>query len=614
MFVDLVGSTALSQSLDPEDMGDVLRSFQAAVTGGVTQFGGHVAKLLGDGVLVYFGWPTAHEDDPERAVRAGLAIVDAVRATPGLELRPLAARVGIATGLTVVGELAGEGSAREEAVVGETPNLAARLQAQAAPNTVVIGASTRRLVDGLFEFVDLGSHDLKGFATPVPAWRVLGSSAAHGRFAARAAAGLTPLVGRETELALLLDRWDRARRGRGQIVLVSGEAGIGKSRLLSALHQRLRHEPVTPLLFQCSPHHLQSVLWPVIDQLERSAGFRSDDDLAAKFAKLETLLAKTMPDFAAVTPLLAALLTLPADGRHPIRDQSPQRQRADTLEGLCRHLESIAARRPVLAVLEDAHWSDPTTLELFDLIIDRADGRPILLLITFRPEFAPSWSGRGNATSLALDRLDAAEAAALVKEIACRRRLPPGLVEQLAARTDGVPLFVEELTKAVLELGDPALPDGSMPSLAIPETLQDSLLARLDRLAPAKEVAQIGAAIGREFPYRLVAAVAPLPEGRFVRALEELTAAELVFAEGTPPDSRYVFKHALVQDAAYSTMLKSRRRQLHGRIAAVLEEQFPEQAETQPDRSHTMPQKPASMRRRSTTGKGRGSGVSPGRR
>ena len=285
--MDLVGSTALSQSLDPEDMGDVLRSFQAAVTGGVTRFGGHVAKLLGDGVLVYFGWPTAHEDDPERAVRAGLAIVEAVGAAQALEVGQLAARVGIATGLAVVGERAGEGFSREESVVGETPNLAARLQAQAAPNTVVVAPSTRRLVSGLFELADLGSHALKGFAAPVPAWRVLGPSAAHGRFAARAAAGLTPLVGREPELALLLDRWAGARRGRGQVVLVSGEAGIGKSRLLSALHHRLRHEPLTPLLFQCSPHHLQSALWPVIDQLERSAGFGQDDSMAVRLAKLD---------------------------------------------------------------------------------------------------------------------------------------------------------------------------------------------------------------------------------------------------------------------------------------------------------------------------------------
>ena len=528
---------------------------------------------MGDGVLVYFGYPAAHEDDAERAVRAALGVIDAVGRldTKSVELR---ARVGIATGLVVVGDLIGEGSAQEQAVVGETPNLAARLQMLAEPGAVVIGASTRRLLGDLFEVRDLGAVEVKGVAEPVPAWQVLRRSAVASRFEALRGATLSPLVGRDEELDLLLRRWARAKAGDGQVVLVSGEPGIGKSRLTAELEQRLRSEPHLRLRYFCSPYCQDSALYPFIDQLWHAAGFARDDPPAVKLEKLEALLAYAASldeDMA----FLADLLALPASQLHPLPNLSPQRKKQRTLEALLRQLEGLARQQPVVVVFEDAHWIDPTSRELLDLTIERVRSLPVLLLVTFRPEFQPPWIGQPQVTMLALNRLDRRDRNALVEQIAGGKVLPGEVVAQIAERTDGVPLFVEELTKSVLESGAPLV--------GIPTTLHDSLMARLDRLASVRAVAQIGSAIGREFPYALLHAVARLPEDELRSALDRLVASELVFQRGTPPDAVYAFKHALVQDAAHGSLLRNARQQLHAQIAEALEAHSPEPMDNQPE-------------------------------
>jgi class 3 adenylate cyclase len=590
VFVDLVGSTALSARLDPEELRAIMRSYQDACADAITRFGGHVAKFLGNGILAYFGWPVAYEDAAERAVRAGLEIVDAVPYLVTSVDEPLSARIGVATGLAVVGDLLGAGAAREEAVVGEVPNLAARLQQLAEPGTVVVADGTRRLVGGMFELADLGAHDLKGFVAPVPAWRVLGPGRTAGRFEAReAVAGLAPLVGRKGELALLLHRWGLARGGEGQAVLLSGEPGIGKSRLVHALRDQLAAEAHTVLRYQGSPYHANTALHPVIEQLERAAGFGREDAAAARLAKLEALLNEGTVDVAQAVPLVADLLSIPTKGHYPPLELTPQRQKELTFAALLDHLVGLAALRPVLVALEDAHWLDPTTLELFGLVVDRIRDLPALVVITFRPEFVPPWTGRAHVAALALSRLGRRQSAAMVGRVAGGRALPATVVDEIVAKTDGVPLFVEELTRAVLESGlvrgdtDREAVVGSPLVLAISDTLQDSLMARLDRLAPVKEVAQIAACIGREFPYELLAAVAPLRQDQLDPALAKLACAELIFRRGTPPEATYTFKHALVQDAAYQSLLKSRRQQLHARISRVFEERFPETAETQPE-------------------------------
>ena len=531
----------------------------------------------------------AHEDQAERAVRAGLELADGLARLDDAGGRTLAARVGIATGLVMVGELIGEGAARGEAVVGETPNLAARLQALAAPGSVVISQATRRLLGGLFELDDLGPRRLKGFAEPLAAWRVEGEGQAEGRFEARQTAGLTPLVGRDEEIALLLRRWQQVKDGEGHVVLLSGEPGIGKSRLVREVRARLEDEPHVRLLYQCSPHHTTSPLHPLIEQLERAARFARDDPPAARLHKLETLLARGTDRLEQAVPLIAALLGLPTAGRYPALDLTPQRQKQLTLAALVEQLEGLAAAQPVLLAYEDVHWSDPTTQELLGLTIERVQRLPVLLLITYRPEFSPPWPAQPHVSALALSRLGRREGAALVERVVRDKPLPDEVAAQIVAKTDGVPLFVEELTKTVLEsgllkdAGDHYELAGPLPPLALPSTLHDSLLARLDRLAPVKEIAQIGAALGREFSHGLLAAVADRPEAELQAALDQLVAAELVYRRGTPPDVTYSFKHALVQDAAYGALLKSRRQHLHARIAQVMEDQFPEIVETQPE-------------------------------
>jgi class 3 adenylate cyclase/predicted ATPase len=589
VFFDLVGSTALSARLDPEEMRETLCAYQDAVAGEIARLGGHVANFLGDGVLAYFGWPRAHEDDAERAVRAGLTIAGAIGRliTPAGE--PLAVRVGIATGLVVVGGLADEGATREEAVVGETPNLAARLQALAEPGGVVISDLTRRLVGGLFELEDLGSRTLKGIGLPVHAFAVADVRAAEDRFAAHQSGAPLPLIGRNQELALLLDLWRLAKGSVGQVVLLSGEPGIGKSRIVLELRERLRAEEHTSVRYNCSAFHRNSALHPAIEQLTWAAGFAPGDEAATRLVKLEALVAQATAA-EEVAPYLADLLGLPADGRHTLPPLTPQETKARSFRALLAQLEGLAQQNSVLLVLEDAHWCDPTTLELFDRVVERIVSLPVLLVVTFRPEFRPPWAARHpHVTSLPLNRLGPAEARAIVDRVAGGRELPEELLAAIVARTDGVPLFVEELTKAVLEAGllrdegDRYVLRVPLPLMAIPDTLHGSLLARLDRLGSVRTVAQTAAAIGREFPHKLLAAVAPLSKDELEEALAQLVKSELISRRGVPPEATYTFKHALVRDAAYESLLRSRRQELHARIAEILERQLPETVDLQPE-------------------------------
>jgi class 3 adenylate cyclase/predicted ATPase len=587
MFCDIVGSTALSARLDPEDLRDVIGAYHRAIAEIVATSDGFVSRYMGDGVLAYFGYPQAHEDDAERAVRAGLGAIEAVGRldVKGVKLQ---ARVGIATGLVVVGDLVGAGAAQEQTVVGETPNLAARLQALAEPDTAVISAGTRRLIGNLFECRDLGAVDVKGIAAPVPAWQVLRTSAVESRFEALRGSTLSPLVGRDEELDLLLRRWTRAKTGDGQVVLISGEAGLGKSRLTAALVERLRPEPHLRLRYFCSPHYQDSALYPFIDQLSRAAGFARDDPPASRMAKLESLVTQAEPPEEDVA-FLVDLMSLPASERHPLPNLSAQRKKERTLEALIRQLEGLVGQMPAVLIFEDAHWSDPTSRELLDLAVERVRGLPVLLIVTFRPEFQPPWTGQPQVCMLALHRLDRHDRIVLATQIAGGRTLPDEVIDQIVERTDGVPLFVEELTKSVLESGllraetDRYVVDGALPPMAIPTTLHASLLARLDRLASVRLVAQIGAAIGREFSYSLLRTVSRLSEDELRSALDRLVESELIFERGAPPDAVYTFKHALVQDAAHGSLLRSTRQQLHARIAGALETHSPELLDTAPE-------------------------------
>ena len=589
MFCDLVGSTALSARLDPEDIQELLRAYQSKVVDVVSGFGGYISKFLGDGVLIYFGYPQAHEDDAECAIRAGLSLVRGIGQLSASGHEPLHARIGIATGLVVVGDLIGSGEAQERGVAGETPNLAARLQSLAEPDAVIIADGTRRLVGDLFELSELALAALKGFAEPVRAWRVLGEGHAESRFRAMHGTRLTPFVGRGEELNLVLSRWQHAKEGSGQVVLLSGEPGIGKSRLVLSLRERLHDEPKATVSYACSPHHVHSALFVFKSQLERSLGFLPADSSETRLGCLESLLRETVEEPDDALAVFAGLLGIPIGTRSRLDAMSPLQKKWLLFRTFLAQLERLSVHGPVLMVLEDAHWLDPTSRELFDQIVDRLQRLPVLLVVTFRPVLSPPWIDFPHATLLTLNRLTQQQARLLVNRVTGGKALPLEVIEQILARTEGVPLFTEELTKAVLEsrllddVGDRYVLAGPLPALAIPTTLHDSLMARLDRLEAVKEVAQIGACLGREFDHELLSAVVPLPEAELAAALDQLVAAELVFRRGVPPATTYVFKHALVRDAAYESLLRKRRRSLHARIANAIETRFAQTLDAQPE-------------------------------
>lgn len=538
MFCDLVGSTALSSQLDPEDLREILSAYHRCVTETVVRFDGFVAKYMGDGVLAYYGYPRAHEDDAERAVRSGLAMIAAVGRLQAPD--QLRIRVGIGTGLVVVGDLIGSGEAQERGIIGETPNLAARLQSLAELDTVVIGPQTRQLLGDLFEYRDLGTVAVKGFPEAVHAYQVVRPSAVESRFEALHGAALTPLIGRDEEIEILLRRWRRATGGNGQAVLLSGEAGIGKSRVTAALLERVAGEPHTRLRHFCSPHHTDSALFPIIEQLERAAAFARDDPPSARLAKLTALLSRTSTGANDIR-LIAVLLSLPCGEPDPLHDMSPQQRKQKTLEALVRQLDGLAQRRPVLMVFEDVHWIDPTSLEVLDRIVERIRRLPVLLVATFRPEFHSPWVGQSHVTAVTLNRFDQSDSAALVEQVAGTTPLSPEVVHEIVERTDGVPLFVEELTKAVLDTGlerrAPArpLPADSSATHTVPPTLHASLMARLDRLGrEPKEIAQVGAAIGREFSFELLSEIWQRPDTELRAALVQLVEAGLAFRRRPP--------------------------------------------------------------------------------
>jgi class 3 adenylate cyclase/predicted ATPase len=589
MFCDLVNSTMLSVRLDPERLHEVIREYHRRCAEVIVKYGGFVAAYNGDGVMAFFGYPHAHEDDVERAARGALALVEAVAKLDDGAGSTLQGRVAISTGLVVIGESPAEGSAHEPEVVGEAPNLAARLQAFAKPGTVIIDNTTRRLLGQLFEYNDLGTLPLKGFDARVPMWQIIGPSAIQSRFEALRST-ITPIVGRDDEIDLLVRRWQEAKSGRGSVVLISGEPGIGKSRIVQTILEHVTSELHTIMRLFCSPHYQNTALYPSITQLERAAEFRRDDTLEQRLDKLEALITQATPtDVSEVAPLLASLLSIPTGDRYPPLNLGPQKLKEMTLKTLVAQVEGLAARSPVLVAIEDAHWSDPTSRELCDLLIDHLPRLPVLLIITSRPGFDPPWIGRPQVASISVHRLPIRHRSEMLSHLTNGKRLPDEIAEQIIDRTDGVPLYIEELTKAVVEsgvltdAGDQYLLSGPVPSVAIPASLNASLLARFDRLAPVREVAQIAAALGRQFPHELISAVAHRSQQQLDDALSQLVASELIFRRGTPPYAEYTFKHALVQDAIYGTLLRSRRQQLHSQIAETLEGRFPELVQTRPE-------------------------------
>jgi class 3 adenylate cyclase len=593
MFCDLVGSTSLAASLDPEDLRDVIRLYQQVTRSAVTRFGGFVARYMGDGILVYFGYPRAHEDDAERAVRSALEVVSAVTGLDPPSLRAtgnrLAVRVGIATGLVVVGDLIGEGASEESPVLGATPNMAARLQKVARPNQAVISPITRRLVEGLFDFEDRGAHELEGFSQPVQVSGVIRPRETASRFEAVHETGITPLVGREEEVLALERRWERAKRCEGQVVLLSGEAGIGKSRIVRAMRDHVKSEEHFVLAYQCSPLHANSALYPFIEQFKHVAGITPEDSAERRLDKLEHLIQRVVPELRERTPLYAALLSIPTGERYPPLQMTATQQRGQTFTALVSLLDAVAARTPVLAVIEDAHWVDPSSQEFVDLLVQEASTRRVLVMVCARPGYAPGWIGQAHVSVMTLNRLDRKNSTALMQRVVGEKGLPPEVIDQILAKTDGVPLFVEDLTRMVLDSGllveapDRYELSGPLPALAIPATLHDALMARLDQLISVKRILQIGSTIGREFSFELLAAIADTDEQSLRDALEELVRCELLIRCGAHPSADYAFKHALEQDAAYESQLRSQREKLHARIASTLERRFPDVAETEPE-------------------------------
>jgi class 3 adenylate cyclase len=497
LFCDVVGYTPLSAQLDPEELRDVIQAYQHACVAVITRFEGHVAKYLGDGVLAYFGYPIAHEDDAARAVRAGLGIVEAIQELSVQNIRladPLQVRIGIHTGLVVAGEM-GSGEYREQlAIVGETPNIAARLQEKAAPNSVVISPTTYRLVTGLFECQDLGPQALKGISQPVLTYRVVRESETKSRFEVAVSTGLTPLIGREHEVELLRERWERAKQRDGQVVLLNGEAGIGKSRLIQALKEQVLAEGAIRIEFRCSAYHQNSALYPIIEHLQRLLQFQREEPSHIKLAKLRQTLAQYRFPRTETLPLLASLLSLPHPEEAPPITLSPQKQKQETQEALVAWIMEEAEKVAVYCVWEDLHWADPSTLEMLTLFFDQVPTMRVLTVLTFRPDFTPPWSPRSHITPLTLNRLGRPQVEAMVEQVTGGKVLPGEVLQQVVAKTDGVPLFVEELTKMVLEAGwltevnDHYELREPLPPLAIPSTLQDSLMARLIGWPPSERL------------------------------------------------------------------------------------------------------------------------------
>ncbi len=580
LFCDLVGFTELASRLDPEELQTVIRGYEDTCAACVTRYEGYVFQRLGDGIVAFFGYPLAHEGEADRAIRAGLETIDTLaRLAFGAE--HLEVRIGIATGLVVV---------TDKGAVGETMNLASRLQSIAQPGSVVVSERVQRLAAGAFDYQDLGEHTLKGISRPAHAYRILGLSQAPSRFeAAHAQAGLTPLVGREQEIGLLVDHWNSAREGEGQVVLLCGEPGIGKSRILMTLHDRLAAQGTQALRLQCSPYYANSAFYPLIDNLERTLELGRDEPQDSKLDKLEAYIVARCGRPRQDVRFIASMLSIPCETRYGLAAMTPQKYKDETLRVLVDITEALARQRPTVMLFEDLHWADPTTLEVLGLLIERLQRFPMLAVMTYRPEFQPKWTGHGHVTSLNLSKLTRAQSATMVDKLANGKALPRDLLEQIVTKTDGVPLFVEELTRVVLESGDLREAGdryeyvGTGMGIAIPATLRDSLMARLDRASSMKEVAQVGAAIGREFSYDLIEAVAPRSRTDLDRALTQLTESGLAFRRGTPPDAVYTFKHALVQDAAYDSLLKSRRQELHGKIAAAIEERYPQTRDTEPE-------------------------------
>jgi class 3 adenylate cyclase/tetratricopeptide (TPR) repeat protein len=592
MFCDLVDSTALSAQLDPEDLRDVVHAYQTTCTEVIQRFGGHIAQHLGDGLLVYFGYPAAHEDDAQRAVRAGLEIAATVGARCNVALpsgpRPLKVRIGIHTGLVVIGEIGGNDK-RETLALGETPNLAARLQGVAEPDTVVVSAATQRLVLGLFEHQDLGPQSLKGFAAPPTAYRILGETPAQSRFEAALATGLSSFVGRDEELRLLQVHWQQAKDCHGQVISVQGEPGIGKSHLIQAFKEEVRGEPSTWIEFRCSSNYQNTAFYPVISHLQRIMQTHRLESAQSKLAKLESLLIEYRFPRRDTLGLFAALLSLPfpASATQPVLP--PQKQKQRTIDALVAWLLEEAERQPVCCVWEDLQWADPSALAMIEACLIKVPTARLLVVLSSRSDFTPPCVPRTSMTTIVLNRLTPIQVNQMVETLTVGRTLPHEVVQQIIAKTDGVPLFIEEVTKMMMESefcrrveGRYEL-TGPLPAFAIPSTLHDSLMARLDRLSPVREIAQLGAALGREFSYELIAAVAPCTEKTLLAALEQLVDAELMHQRGTPPQAQYAFKHALVRDTAYQSLLKSKRQQVHQTVARALDAMFPEIRDAQPE-------------------------------
>jgi class 3 adenylate cyclase/tetratricopeptide (TPR) repeat protein len=573
MFCDLVGSTELSQTYDPEELRELNRTYQDAAKAAIERYGGYVARYMGDGVLAYFGYPQAHEDDPEQSVRAGLELITSLSRLD--TLAELSARVGIATGPVVVGDLIGDGASQESAVVGETPNLAARLQGIAEPDSVVISESTHALLYDLFDCADLGERRLKGFAGQHRPWRVEGERSSESRFEALHSEALTPFVGRVSEVGLLLDRWETAAAGEGQVVLLEGEPGIGKSRLADEFRRAIGSRRHTPVRYQCSSHQTNAAFFPFVSQLQHAGKIRAQDDFDQRLDKLEMVVADTSERNKALW-LFATLLSLPTHRYPPLMLESEQLKLA-TIEAFRNQLTALCRDAPVLILFEDVHWIDPTSREVLDTLMEAGQQLPVLFVLTHRPESDSAWGGHGFVTELRLNHLARRDGLSIIRDVARGKDLPEEITRQILAKTDGVALFVEELTKTVLESGllreepERYVLDGALPELAIPSTLRDSLMARLDRLLPVKQIAQAGACIGREFSHRLLQAVTGIPETELQQGLEQLIDNQLIFQRGTPPDATYSFKHGLVQDAAYESLLRARRRVIHAAILAELE-------------------------------------------